>query len=151
MTGKRLVILLLVLLAMSLALVSVASAAPGRRADLYTTMSGDREVPGPGDPDGGGYFEAHLNVGEQSLCYEMEVWDIDPATAAHIHYGKPGVAGGVAIGLIAPAGGYSSECIYGLDKALLRDIIKHPNQYYVNVHNAGFPGGAIRDQLRVKP
>ena len=150
MIGKRVVILVLVLLAMSLAIVSVASAAPGRRANLYTTMSGDREV-APGDPDGGGYFEAHINVGEQSLCYEMEVWDIEPATAAHIHNAKPGINGPVVVVLIPPLGGTSSECLYGLDKALLRNIIRHPNQYYVNVHNVDYPAGAIRDQLRVKP
>ncbi|MBA3400981.1 MAG: CHRD domain-containing protein [Actinobacteria bacterium] len=26
-------------------------------------------------------------------------------------------------------------------------IIDHPEQYYVNVHNAPFPGGAVRGQL----
>lgn len=150
MIGKRVVILVLVLLAMSLAIVSVASAAPGRRADLYTTMSGDREV-APGDPDGGGYASIHINVGQAMLCYELEVWDIDPATAAHIHAAKPGINGPVVVGFSAPSGGSSGECLYGLDKDLLRNIIRHPNQYYVNVHNATYPGGAIRDQLRIKP
>ncbi len=27
------------------------------------------------------------------------------------------------------------------------DIATHPEDYYVNVHNAEFPGGAVRGQL----
>jgi hypothetical protein len=32
--------------------------------------------------------------------------------------------------------------------SLTSDIRRHPADYYVNVHNAEFPGGAIRGQLR---
>jgi hypothetical protein len=35
-----------------------------------------------------------------------------------------------------------------VDRRLLMDIIQHPQDYYVNVHNADFPGGAIRGQLK---
>jgi len=34
-----------------------------------------------------------------------------------------------------------------VDRRLLMDIIQHPQDYYVNVHTADFPGGAIRGQL----
>jgi hypothetical protein len=38
-------------------------------------------------------------------------------------------------------------CLTGLDKNLLKAIIRDPQDYYVNVHNAPFPNGAVRSQL----
>ena len=38
-------------------------------------------------------------------------------------------------------------CLTGLDKNLLKAIIRNPENYYVNVHNAPFPNGAVRGQL----
>ena len=35
----------------------------------------------------------------------------------------------------------------GTDAAALQAIIDDQSSYYVNVHNAAFPGGAIRGQL----
>jgi hypothetical protein len=72
-----------------------------------------------------------------------------PPTAAHVHEGNAGVNGPIVITLTPPATGdpgASSECLT-VDTTLLADILQHPSQYYVNVHNATFPGGAIRDQL----
>ena len=33
-------------------------------------------------------------------------------------------------------------------KAILDGILANPDGYYVNVHNASYPGGAIRGQLK---
>ncbi len=33
---------------------------------------------------------------------------------------------------------------------LARDLLRHPNRFYWNVHTAEFPGGAIRDQVFAK-
>ena len=32
-------------------------------------------------------------------------------------------------------------------RALAMEIIKNPQEFYVNIHNAEFPGGALRGQL----
>jgi hypothetical protein len=34
-----------------------------------------------------------------------------------------------------------------VDQGLIKAIIQNPERYYVNVHNADFPGGALRGQL----
>ncbi len=40
-----------------------------------------------------------------------------------------------------------SEGCVKVDRALALEILKRPADYYVNVHNAEFPGGAVRGQL----
>lgn len=113
---------------------------------LATTLSGAAEVPGPGDSDGTGTFTARVNPGIGQLCYTLTVSNIDPAAAAHIHFGAAGVAGPVVVSLSAPADGSSETCTT-IDSALAKKLIQSPADYYVNVHNAAYPSGAIRGQL----
>jgi hypothetical protein len=49
------------------------------RATLQASLTGEIEVPGPGDPNGRG--EAEVKVYEAKVCYELEVERIKPATA----------------------------------------------------------------------
>lgn len=113
---------------------------------LFATLTGSAEVPGSGDPDGSGEAFLTINPGQREVCYQLAVRDIAPATAAHIHIGPAGVAGPVVVGLAAPTSGSSSDCA-SADRELLLDILHNPSGYYVNVHNASFPAGAIRGQL----
>ena len=109
-------------------------------------MSGAEEAPGPGDPDGTGTATITLNPGQSEVCFELTVADIAPATAAHIHLAPAGEPGPVVVGLTAPTSGSSTGCVTA-DRELISDIIRTPSAYYVNVHNADFPAGAIRGQL----
>jgi len=113
---------------------------------LQTTMTGAAEVPGPGDPDGTGTAKIVVNHGQARVCYDLVVSNIVAATAAHIHRGASDVAGPVVVPLGAPSDGDSSGCV-DIDKALAKEILKYPARFYVNVHNADFPAGAIRGQL----
>ena len=113
---------------------------------LSTTLNGAEEVPGLGDPDGTGKIEIALNPGQGQMCYELTAANIATATAAHIHSGTKGVAGPVLVTLTTPAQGIAKGCAT-LDKDKIDDIIKNPDAYYVNVHNADYPEGAIRGQL----
>jgi len=113
---------------------------------FVTTLTGPAEVPGPGDADGTGTARIVVNHGQARVCYELVVSNIVAATAAHIHRGAPDVAGPVVVPLGAPSDGDSAGCV-DVDKALAKEILKYPSRFYVNVHNADFPAGAVRGQL----
>jgi len=133
------------LIMLILALLSLTAVAAGGQP-LTVTMSGAAERPGPGDPDGTGTASFTFNRGLGEVCFWLSVSNIAPATAAHIHRAPTTVAGPVVIPLTAPTSGTSSGCI-SADQELIKDIAKNPENYYVNVHNAEFPAGAVRAQL----
>lgn len=116
--------------------------------ELEAGLRGSAEVPGPGDIDGKGEAKITLKMEEHQVCWEIKVKKITlPARAAHIHFGLTGVAGPVVVTLSAPnAEGISRGCTT-VDHELHMNLYMHPEQYYVNVHNADFPGGAVRGQL----
>jgi len=129
-----------------LALTSIAADFSGRK--FTTALTGAAEVPGPGDPDGSGTAKIWLNPGQEEVCWEIQVFDITlPAAAAHIHEGPIGVAGPVDVTLSPPnADGFASGCT-AVDREEVKEIIQHPEEYYVNVHTSDFPDGALRGQL----
>lgn len=116
---------------------------------LTTTLTGAAEVPGPGDTDGTGTASITLNHGQGEVCYELTVDKIAAANAAHIHIGAADKAGPPVANLTPPTNGTSKGCV-PLDKDKIQDIIKNPANYYVNIHNAEFPDGAVRGQLGKK-
>jgi CHRD domain/Glucose / Sorbosone dehydrogenase len=117
----------------------------GTGKPLATRLTGAVEIP-PGDPDGTGLATFRLNSGEGEVCYELTVRNIATATAAHIHPGAAGETGPAIVPLNAPANGSSSGCV-AVSKELVRAIRQNPEAYYVNVHNAEYPAGALRGQL----
>ena len=131
------------LLALVLAVPAVVLAA-GK--PLTVEMTGAAEVPGPGDPDGSGTATFRINPGKGEICYTLSVSNIAPPTAAHIHVGTPDVAGPVVVPLVPPTSGTSSACAT-IDRELAKALVRDPGNYYVNVHNAEFPAGAVRAQL----
>lgn len=111
------------------------------------SLTGAAEVPGPGDADGTGKGIVWVNHGLSRVCAWIKVRNVDPATAAHIHRGAATAAGPVVVTLPTPnADGVAKGCVK-VDKALAKEILKNPSSFYVNVHNAAFPAGAVRGQL----
>jgi hypothetical protein len=132
-----------------------------------------------GDPDGRGEFYAFsidntatnpITVDPNVLCYNLQVkrigeLDLAPAAGtrmAHIHKGKAGANGPVVANLAWPQGGQAADCLNSVTQqarfnnvgieaanAVIADILANPEEYYVNVHNAEYPAGAIRGQVRV--
>ena len=113
-------------------------------AALEASLTGEQEVPGPGDEDGGG--SAVVKVFKKKVCYRITVENIEPATAAHIHLGLRGEAGPVVAPLAPPTDGTSRASVE-IPRALSLELREHPRRYYVNVHNEPFPDGAVRGQL----
>ena len=145
---KKAIVQIIVIMLMMLALPSTVSAG-GR--PFSTTLTGEAEVtpagvPNQGDLDGEGTAFLTLNQGQGEICYELNVSGIAPATAAHIHVGPSTTTGPVVVPLNAPTNGSSSGCA-SVDSALIKAIRQNPENYYVNVHNADFPNGALRGQL----
>jgi hypothetical protein len=140
---RRLTLLAALILAIVL-FAAVPVVASEARAALEASLTGEKEVPGPGDPNGWG--EAEVKVYKAKVCYELEVKRIKPATDAHIHQGGPNVAGDIVVTLKAPTDGSSEGC-KAISKQLSKKLREHPSHYYVNVHNAPYPNGAIRGQL----
>jgi hypothetical protein len=129
---------------------SVGAQGAGDRA-IFAVLTGAKEVDvngeHHGDPNGRGSFSATLD-GRQ-LCYGIAVKNINNPVAAHIHRGGPKVAGPVIQALEQPATGdpgASSACVQ-ISRSLARGLRRNPSRFYVNVHTADLPNGAVRGQL----
>jgi len=114
---------------------------------LSASLTGAAEVPGPGDTDGTGTVKITLNQGKGEICFELTVSNIAAATAAHIHEAPAGQAGPVVVTLAPPPTGGSSKNCVSADEDLIKRIRQNPENFYVNVHNAELPDGAVRGQL----
>jgi CHRD domain len=136
----------------ALAVAVIGNAATPPKDSLFAVMTGKKEVnaqgkKGVGDPNGRGAFSGIFDGRE--LCYGIQVKNIGDPAAAHIHKGGPNVAGPIVQALEEPSAGdpgQSGDCVE-LPAKLARAIRKNPAKYYVNVHTAAFPGGAVRGQL----
>ncbi|MBA3490488.1 MAG: CHRD domain-containing protein [Rubrobacteraceae bacterium] len=142
---KKFVLVLAVVALGALVLVAPVTGAV-EPTTLTTGLNGEEEVPGPGDPNGTGTATLTLDRQAGQICYQITVAKIRTATAAHIHEGPAGVAGPVVVGLEPPSDGSSEGCA-SVKRSLINDISRNPSNFYVNVHNAEYPAGAVRGQL----
>lgn len=112
---------------------------------LNAGLNGANEIPGPGDSDGEGAAVLNFDVVTAQICGGVSVNDIATATLGHIHTGAVGVSGGVVVNLNY-TGSPDPFCV-DAERQQILDILTNPTAYYVNVHNADFPAGAVRGQL----
>ena len=134
-----------VVIGAAVALVAVAGASGAVQKSgnsLHATLSGKVEVP-KGDPDGKG--TAEVKITGTSVCWEIKVSKVGTLAAAHIHKGRAGVSGPVVVPFGAA---YKPKGCIKVSSSVAAAIAKNPGAYYVNVHNAKYPGGALRGQLQ---
>jgi hypothetical protein len=133
--------------------VAFTGSAAAHDDDFRAEMTGANEVPGPGDPDGTAKAKIEIDIAASEVCFDFDWKDIGTPTFGHIHKAPVGVPGDIVVGLldgISPDTLESDDDIEGCvsaDPGLLGDIVAHPDQYYVNLHNARFSAGALRGQL----
>lgn len=121
------------------------------------TLAGSNEIPGPGDPDGSGAaavtiaLDAGTMPDTAEVCFDLAYGGIADPTMAHIHDGPATESGPVVVDFGMPTPDSFSGCVDNVENTLAADILDHPAEYYVNVHNADHPAGAIRGQLAAGP
>jgi hypothetical protein len=121
------------------------------QAAFPAALDGAQEVGAPGDPDGSatGFitFETRLNRVSWNVSYQ----NIAAPTLFHIHDGDFGTNGPVFVDLgIATTGGPGTLVNATTTTAAKVDaILADPRGFYLNLHNAEFPAGALRGQLEL--
>jgi len=128
--------------------VASGSAKATGSSKFSATLTGAQEVPKPKAPAGaGGTFTARTvkTKSGDTFSWKLTFHGLSgPAVAAHVHSGRSGVAGGVAVSLCGP-------CRSGMSgRARISPAIEtalETGAAYVNVHTAKNPNGEIRGQI----
>ncbi|MEV0381458.1 CHRD domain-containing protein [Nonomuraea sp. NPDC050643] len=139
-------------------LVSPASAQASTPIYLAASLKGANEVPAEGvkvgDQDGSALavFRIHGN----RVDYAVRWQNVNAPSGFHIHRGGPDENGDVRIPFLGEALPATLHAIKGTvlvkDRSLLGRIVNNPGNWYANLHNAEFGGGAVRAQLhRIRP
>lgn len=130
--------------AVVVAAVAVPTALGSMSPVVSAHLTGGTETPA-GPAGGAGTAVVHLDSKKNQVCWDFTgIKGIGKAAAAHIHKGAAGVAGPVVVPFGAK---YSAKgCIAAPGTAIMA-LEGKPSAYYVNVHTAKYPGGAIRGQL----
>ncbi|HET7711853.1 MAG TPA: CHRD domain-containing protein [Thermoanaerobaculia bacterium] len=116
-------------------------------------LRGSNEAPTPNNSLAVGAFHIELDA-QNNLTYEVNVDGLVNPTAAHIHTGAAGSAGGILVNLATSASQIQNGRITGTvslssltAQQLALFYVNAQNNLYVNVHTTAFPGGEIRGQL----
>jgi hypothetical protein len=140
----------------ALALLGLVAGTGYATASAVTVFTVHLAPTATGDQDGSGVAVLRLDPDHQQICYTIVVRDIgqpvEPAPgigSAHIH---TALTGGVFVNLLTDFRSTGSDtyiargCV-STSTANIDAILSHPDQYYVNVHTAEFPRGAIQGSL----
>lgn len=128
------------------------AAAGGESYGMKASLTAGAEVPAPKGVPAGATGSFTATAVEQANDKTKVTWKLTfshlsgAASAAHIHLGKPGKAGGVAAALCGPCKSGQKGTTF-LTHAQWNKVEKGGG--YVNVHTAKNAGGEIRGQVKV--
>lgn len=118
------------------------------------TLNGRNEVPVAGKPavgDKDGQATGLVRVQGDRVTFAFAWKHIGAPTLGHIHQGGSGVNGDVKVPLFTTAMPKTVNAAAGVttvsDPAIADAIRSRPAGFYLNLHTAEFPGGAVRGQL----
>ena len=132
------------LISATVATLALAGSVFAAETALSAELAGDAETAA----DGTGTAMITLDPETGEACWELTAEGIGAVVQSHIHVGAAGASGDVVVPLdVDGFDGTSEGCVADQDAAALQAIIDDPAGYYVNLHTADFPGGAIRGQL----
>jgi hypothetical protein len=131
----------------AVAVLVLPAAVPAAGVKLEAALDGQEEVPEKGDPNGSGLAKVTVKRAQKKICSRITYDKIEVPNAAHIHKGKEGVAGPIKVDLFEEEFESGERDCVEVSKRLARKIEDKPKNYYVNLHNAEYPDGAVRGQL----
>jgi hypothetical protein len=108
-------------------------------------LAGAAETPA-GAPKGSGDSVIAFH-GSTLVCWRFaHLHGFTNATFAHIHIGGKGRSGRIVVPLSTGPALRHQGCV-AVATSLVKAIEHKPLGYYVNIHSAKYPGGAVRGQL----
>jgi hypothetical protein len=116
-----------------------------KASGMEVTMASNKKMGGAKTGSAAGTFV--LDTKKNSLCYSVSTTGLTGIVEAHIHTGAMGVDGADVVPLLPAKFNKKSATCVKVEAKLLGDIAMNPGMYYVNVHTAKFPDGAVRGQL----
>ena len=148
---------------MAVAALTLAAGVAASEANRFKSdLLGTNEFP-VADLDGRGKASVRINTETGEVCFDVSWRDGGTANRGHIHRGAAGVNGPIVVSFfdlhlpehagdprhdILEQRNELRDCVTA-DPAVLAEIVANPAGFYVNLHNARFPGGFVRGQLRM--
>ena len=126
------------------------AAAPAQAGGFPLTaqLAAANEVGQQGDVGATGSAAITLNQGQAEICFDLDLSGLTtPPTRAHIHRGVAGANGPVVADFFETGEPVVTEGCVPAAESLIKEIRKNPAGFYVNIHNATAPAGAVRGQL----
>ncbi|HTM95312.1 MAG TPA: CHRD domain-containing protein [Croceibacterium sp.] len=122
-------------------------AAAQSSAFLAANLLGQDVPNGAGDDKGSANFNGEVDLKRNRLCYYLDMDGVAGANAVHIHQKDQALTDPPTLPLQVPGPGGDEVCVNG-DNAVLSAIAKTPGDYYIDIHSADHPDGAVRGVLK---